>query len=1021
MTEEVTKEQLVGQIRFALQSMGEKNEHHRFEDLCRAFARERIAPNILPATGPVGAGGDQGRDFETFRSYLRDELGPHGAFAGSLPDGPLAFTCTLQEDGLPTKIRTDLGKIVAEGTKVIGVYAFCVAGLPVGRRHELQDNARQEHGVELEIFDGPGIAENLADRELFWIAEEFLSIPAAFRPPAPGPEEDEDRPDWYLQSRERWRRRDGEPPVLGEVTSVIDGLRHATFNPNARVDLPFWLDLLEPLAEEAAASPDTVQRARYEVSVARLRGLGDMKPADPLALAFLDQAIAGDDPAELDDATNLLSYAGTASLQGHSDLEPASISELGARLRERLGDLLDADPPPTARARLLETQGRACLMPDPMDVQMGKPAEAGADVVAEIDRAKAEGVPDEAVAAIPSVDIDTAMAAWRELASLLEQTPLFPVEPWADVVEFFAPRLVDEPGWDEIQQAIDAAIERLYGGAAAAGRARDRGLRLQKAGRLREAIEEFHKAKIRWWSGDSLRGALLSMLMIAETYKELRLPLAGKQYALAVAGTANTGGDEVRDLLAHALIVASEMDYAAGAWASAVELADIGLIGHAVLLDPEEDSWAERDFQNSLMTIGLSLRLARQMVPEAVGLVEEVARRHDMLDELDKLEVELETWEPRRWSEIADEQLLGRPFSDLGQERRIAFAALGLRWAFRSENQYRSLRACERIAAAAELLAVELAAEDLCLIPADLEAVVSIADGTLPREPKMELLADGTRRWSVELSPVDSNASPEQIDRVITELLATLTLILTEVSLLPAKDFFAAVERAFENGLSHKLAIGRPFDDMAEVVPESRFDANARRAEAPLPDRVPPPSPHTELAWQDGPGPTYNRDEAEEMITRRYERIPSLIALTLERASSEPVFLELVADLRAQRWRDWHILQALANLSVNHRLSAEGLNTQAAVSAKDPRIGEISSNPEREGESLPDLASITAAELDLSRRMGNMMLLKNWGLEPRASFGAADPYGRFLAERYSYWLDDVPHEDPFPNASPASK
>jgi hypothetical protein len=1011
----VAKEQLVGQIRFALQSMGEKNEHHRFEDLCRAFARERIAPNILPATGPVGAGGDQGRDFETFRSHLRDELGPHGAFAGSLPDGPLAFTCTLQEDGLPTKIRADLGKIIAEGTKVVGVYAFCVAGLPVGRRHELQNEVRREHGVELEIFDGPGIAENLADRELFWIAEEFLSMPAAYRPPAPEPEGDEELPEWYLQSRERWRDRDGEPPVFGEVASVIDGLRHATFKPDARADLPFWLELLEPLAEEGAASPDTVQRARYEVSVARLRGLGDMRLADTLALAFLEQAIAGEDPAELDDAATLLSYVGTASLQGHSGLEPTAISELGARLRERLAELLTADPPPTARARLLETQGHACLMPDPREVQMGEPAEAGADVVEEIDRAKAEGVPDEVVAAIPSVDIDTAMAAWRELAGLLERTPLFPVESWANMLEFLAPRLVDEPGWDEIQEAVDAAIERLYGSAAAAERARDRGLRLKDAGRLREAIEEFHKAKIRWWNGDSLRGALLSMLMIAETYKELRLPLAGKQYALAVAGTANTsGGDDVRDLLAHALIVASEMDYAAGAWASAVELADIGLVGHAVLLDPEEDSWTERDFKNSLMTIGLSLRLARQMIPGAVGLVEEVARRHDMLDELDKLDAELETWGPQRWSEITDEQLLGRPFSDLGPERRIGFAALGLRWTFKSKNQYRSLRACERIAAAAQLLAVELAAEDLCLIPADLEVVVSIAEGALPREPAMELRADGTRRWSVELSPVDPDASPEQVDRIFTELLATLTLILTEVSLLPAVGFFAAVERAFENGLGHKLAIGRPFDDMAEVVPEERFDANARCAEAPLPDEVPAPSPHAELGWQDGPGPTYDRDEAEEMIARRYERIPPLIVRTLERASSEPAFLELVGELRSQGWLDWHILQALANLSINHRLGAEGLNTHKAVSAKDPRIAEISSSPEAEGESLHDPAAITVAELDLSRRMGNMMVLKNWDLEPRARFGAVDPYSRFLAERYAYWSDDVPHEDPFP-------
>jgi hypothetical protein len=46
--------------------------------------------------------------------------------------------------------------------------------------------------------------------------------------------------------------------------------------------------------------------------------------------------------------------------------------------------------------------------------------------------------------------------------------------------------------------------------------------------------------------------------------------------------------------------------------------------------------------------------------------------------------------------------------------------------------------------------------------------------------------------------------------------------------------------------------------------------------------------------------------------------------------------------------------------------------------------------------------------------MGNMAMLHNWDLEPRASFGVVDPYSRFLAERYSYWSDDVPHEDPFP-------
>src|SRR6185369_11789937 len=131
-----SREELIGQIRFALSELASDNGQHRFEDLCRHFARERLVPNILPATGPVGVGGDQGRDFETFRSYLRDELGTHGAFAGRLQQGHVAFACTLQQDGLPSKIRQDIKKITGSGSQVVAIYVFLVAPLPVATRHK---------------------------------------------------------------------------------------------------------------------------------------------------------------------------------------------------------------------------------------------------------------------------------------------------------------------------------------------------------------------------------------------------------------------------------------------------------------------------------------------------------------------------------------------------------------------------------------------------------------------------------------------------------------------------------------------------------------------------------------------------------------------------------------------------------------------------------------------------------------------------------------------------------------------
>ena len=46
------------------------NKHHEFEHLARWFVRIRICDNVMLATLPVGAGGDQGRDFETYRTYL---------------------------------------------------------------------------------------------------------------------------------------------------------------------------------------------------------------------------------------------------------------------------------------------------------------------------------------------------------------------------------------------------------------------------------------------------------------------------------------------------------------------------------------------------------------------------------------------------------------------------------------------------------------------------------------------------------------------------------------------------------------------------------------------------------------------------------------------------------------------------------------------------------------------------------------------------------------------------------------
>ena len=63
-------------IRFRLDELSSRNEHHRFEEIATRVAQKRISSNILIATGPVSSGGDQQRDAETFTTRLPSEL-PH--------------------------------------------------------------------------------------------------------------------------------------------------------------------------------------------------------------------------------------------------------------------------------------------------------------------------------------------------------------------------------------------------------------------------------------------------------------------------------------------------------------------------------------------------------------------------------------------------------------------------------------------------------------------------------------------------------------------------------------------------------------------------------------------------------------------------------------------------------------------------------------------------------------------------------------------------------------------------------
>src|SRR6476660_2178093 len=126
-----SRDQLASQIRFQLDQLSAQNRYHDFEHLSRHLARLRICSNILPATGPVSAGGDQGRDFETFLTYLSQSPIAGSSFVGLVSQAAVAFACTLtQKAKLKSKVKSDISVIVGGAVPVASIHYFCSSDLP---------------------------------------------------------------------------------------------------------------------------------------------------------------------------------------------------------------------------------------------------------------------------------------------------------------------------------------------------------------------------------------------------------------------------------------------------------------------------------------------------------------------------------------------------------------------------------------------------------------------------------------------------------------------------------------------------------------------------------------------------------------------------------------------------------------------------------------------------------------------------------------------------------------------------
>lgn len=977
--------QIISQIRFGLEQLSARNSHHDFEHLCRHLSRLRICSNILPATGPVSAGGDQGRDFETFRTYLNNNL-TNSAFIGLASANTMVFACTLQKTDIPGKVKRDVAAIVASGTEVQAIHYFCGTDVPVSNRHELQKWAIETHSIELEIHDGQSISELLADREIFWIAEEYLKIPSEIFPHANVDNENE----WYSLSIEKWKQSNIRPFNWADFTEIKLAARHAIYTHDFKQDISFWANLLKTFTKDNPLL-QLKRNIIYEIAFINLKGFGSLIGFEEQLREYFSDICQLEEHTDLENTTNLLNYCIGAFLGNKIRISKDELGVWQDELIAKVEDKLNTVTTKNSKCLFLDLKGMLSISIDPRN-----PVRP---------------------------DLSNAIKWWEKLAEIVKDTPLYPLERLADRLVEFVKFMDEPPEYYEFTQKIDNLLSIRSGNFTAASKCRDRAIIFYDKGQMLKAINQLHQAKIKWFANETLYGSLLSMLFIARCYFELKLTFAAKYYALAAAFLAiNSENPDYKAFSSRGIFLAASCDYYQGSWVSFLELTKFGLAAHELFakdaynLDRHEELDQVMSFAVTVMAI------TEKINPHLLEFVTKAVKewKCDVLT-IDVLPEARKIFKDRSLPEIWDlvtNLVMGVPLGDVGSVRKANWAELGIMWKVEWTNDYDTTPIAEQFISVLQIFLADIADSniDLSLLKTNVDINISLANTT--KATLSPLISNEGRKWKIEYP--NYSISGYDIEQLQNHIFSIATIILAEVSLVPISFYNQALQNCFRNGISMKVFVGKPYESLyRDFISSDVFNSSDRVSKHySTPQTTFIIKESKELAWMDKPGNGYSKKLAEEMLTNRYTRSMPRIKYTLNNLLSDSNFKKTVETLRAEGWLDWHILSSMATLSVNYRVELAAKkqkikNAKRNIEILDKLFYELLNKPENENDSLIPASEFTVEKLRFSLTGNTLSTIKILGLESRQRTPDFPAISHFLGTRYNYWSDDIEHEDPF--------
>lgn len=966
--------QLASVIRFNLGELGARNGHHEFEHLCRHLARARVYSNILPATGPVSAGGDGGRDFETFRTGVNFPLTAGSTYQQNTSlNRVAAFAVTLEKKIAP-KIQRDIDNIIASGP-VDEIIYFCEANVPVAKRQKLQKGARTKN-VDLQVFDGQAISEMLTDKDTFWIAQEYLKIPADLMPRSV------DDTDWYRELLGRWS--DKQPIVVShaDFIEIKTGLRHATFHVDARQDLNAWLARMEMFLG-CDLSRALQRNAEYEVIVATYRGKGDFHQKIPLVDSYFSDFGDFLGLADLQDAATLLVYAWGASLRQNYGGDPEALfcwrRELVAVLDQEMINALG----PGRRSGLLQIRGYLEAMPAQVDA---------------------------------TLDLINMTHYWSKLLDEAVHAPLFPITIFADHLSKQLAIFGPQPELIDLATRVDDLVANRGGQAEAGRKAFDRARVLLEHSHHLAAIKELHHARRRFFLGDRIVDALKVMLLLSDCYLQLGLAYAAKYYALSVAYVANSEQrHEITMLLPQALFSAVDAEDAAGNGIGLAGLLLWTMGAHAMY---EQDPFDEARHPRVKENLGQMQALLGFLKRGDASLFENVKRIFDAWPTpiskgiLDGCSETTKFWNTGNWDDAwsgLSDTLLDRPWGDIGVERVVRWEALGVSWSCQFENTFEVTPIAEQFIAELQLTqaAVAVLKVDIALMPITVKLSLTVA-----KKPKKIGISkpsyDGdllSLQLTIPASDGAQGAAPATVHSLI--------LVLAQCSVLRQDQFLSATRQFSVSACEQSFNLRSYRETYRQfVLPESFFDFARISKNGFCPEMPFSWKTIDEIGGSRGPGPTYDTEQAQVAIARRYASWIPYVRFTLRNMIAKPLSRAMLRQLHNEGMKDWQILMLVGNIVFSVRSPvdidiARGMTDSQIIAAK-----EAIAVPETEETAL-ESDDLSWDDFQVQRQIAIALLLNSWTLDDTSKLFTCSAMEQFLINRYRLYEDDTDHEDIF--------